>query len=119
MCDYTNVRSDGTSICHYEIQATPLDSIAQNYFRSSLPMELVVHLFKKEIIRQAFERIYPTGVGEDTYSIAFASIFAGSICYVPMCGYYYDHRNEHSIINTHGHDKNDWLPHQYNIERIS
>ncbi len=119
VCDYTNVRDEGSSVRHYAIQETPHDCIEQNYCRDSLPMELVIHLFKKDIIRNAFGQIYPTGVGEDTYSVIFSYIQAESICYVPIAGYYYDHRNEHSIINTHGYEKEDWLPHQYNIERIS
>lgn len=119
VCDYTNVRADGTSVCHYTIQKIPLNCIAQNYCCNSLPMELVVHLFKRDIISQAFGKIYPTGVGEDTYSIIYAYILAQSIGYVNTAGYYYDHRNEHSIINTHGHAMKDWLPHQYNIERIT
>ena len=119
VCEYTNVRVDGSSMRRYAIQETPHACIEQNYCRDSLPMELVIHLFKKDIIRNAFEQIYPTGVGEDTYSIIFSYILAKSICYVPMAGYYYDHSNEHSIINTRRYEMKDWLPHQYNIERIA
>ncbi len=119
VCDYTNIWEDHSAVRHYDIQATPLDCIEQNYCRNSLPMELVIHLFRRELILQAFDQIYPTGVGEDTYSIIHAYILSRSICQVATAGYYYDHRNDTSIINTHGYAMKDWLPHQYNIERIA
>lgn len=119
VCDYTNIREGHSSIQHCDIQATPIECIEQNYCRNSLPMELVIHLFRKEIIQQAFNLIYPTGVGEDTYSIIHAYILSHTIQYVNTAGYYYDHRNEKSIINTHRHEMKDWLPHQYNIEKAT
>ena len=119
VCDYTNIWEDHSSVQHYDIQSTPLECIERNYCLNSLPMELVIHLFRRDLILQAFGLIYPTGVGEDTYSIIHAYILAHSICQVATAGYYYDHRNEKSIINTHGHEMKDWLPHQYNIERIT
>ena len=119
VCDYTNIKNEEASVKHYEIQDTPSACIEMNYCKNSLPMELVIHLFKKEIINQAFAQIYPTCVGEDTYSIIHSYILARNICYVNTAGYYYDHRNNHSIMNTHGYSMQDWLPHQYNIEKIS
>ena len=119
VCDYTNIREEGESVCHFDIQHTPQDCIEQNYRINSLPMELYVQLFKRDIIRQAFDMIYPTGVGEDTYSVIFAYVLSKSIAYVHNAGYYYDRRVETSIMNTQGHDMQDWLPHQYNLERIA
>lgn len=119
VCDYTNIREEGVSVCHFDIQQTPLDCIEQNYCCNSLPMELYVQLFKREIIRQAFENIYPTGVGEDTYSVIFAYMRSESISHVPTAGYYYDRRVVTSIMNTQGHSMKEWLPHQYNLERIA
>lgn len=119
VCDYTNIWDDHSSICHYEIQDTPLDCIEQNYCRNSLPMELVIHLFKKEIISQAFEQIYPTNLGEDSYSIIHAYILAKSIAQIHTAGYYYDHGNELSIMNKRNYNITDWLPHQLNIGSIA
>lgn len=119
VCNYSAIRKDGTSEQHYEIQDTPLACIEQNYCRNSLPMELYIHLFKRDIIRQAFDRIYPTGVGEDSYSIIHAYILSKSISWINASGYYYDCRNEQSIMNTREYTRDDWMPHQYNIERIT
>lgn len=119
VCDYTNIWKDHSSVRHYEIQNTPLECIGQNYCKNSLPMELVIHLFKKEIICSAFERIYPTNLGEDTYSVVHAYVLADSIAQIHTAGYYYDHRNEQSIMNTCNYNMNDWLPHQQNIETIA
>jgi hypothetical protein len=82
-------------------------------------MELYIHLFKREIIQHAFEQIYPTNLGEDTYSIIHSYILAQSICHVNISGYYYDHRNAQSIMNTRKYEIKDWLPHQHNIEKIA
>ena len=119
VCNYTHIWQDRSSVCHYDIQPTPLACIEQNYRTNSLPMELYIHLFKKEIIQQAFDRIYPTNLGEDTYSIIHAYTLAKSIAYIPSARYFYDHRNEQSIMHTRQYTMVDWLPHQRNIETIA
>jgi len=119
VCDYTHIWKDHSSVCHYEIQNTPIACIRQNYCMHSLPMELYIHLIRKEIIRQAFEKIYPTNLGEDTYAIAHAYILAKTIVQVNNAGYFYNHGNEQSIMNTRTDTMADWLPHQQNIEIIA